>query len=81
MKRLDPAQNPIVAFLAILGSIVLLVLAGLIAARTGVTKDEMALILAFVGTPVGALIGVIGTFRPKAVAPIEADKPAPDGDT
>lgn len=75
-------QEAMVAYLATLGTITVLTIAGaavviLAPVRPGeVGETDLARIigaLAFIGAAVTGLIGVIGTFRPKARDDVSAD--------
>jgi hypothetical protein len=71
-----PRQDALIAYLATLGAIVLLSSVGGLAVALAPERylDEVLAALGFIGMAVTGLIGVIGTFRPKARATGEMDE-------
>jgi hypothetical protein len=69
-------QDALIAYLATLGAIVLLSSVGGLAVALAPERylDEVLAALGFIGMAVTGLIGVIGTFRPKARATGEMDE-------
>ncbi|MDF2386582.1 hypothetical protein JMG10_34285 [Nostoc ellipsosporum NOK] len=63
-------NHPLIAYLATLGAIVVLTIAAVaICMRFTGSEEQLAKViaaLAFIGATTTGLIGVIGTFRPKA---------------
>lgn len=78
---MKPSIQPVVAYLATLASIVVLTITAavvVVLVPTGSLKNVEAA-LGFVAAAVTGLIGVIGTFRPKASGPSEVSA-APPGE-
>ncbi|MCT8000550.1 hypothetical protein NZL82_01520 [Sphingomonas sanguinis] len=78
---MKPSVQPVVAYLSTLAAIVVLTITAAVVCvlvpAESLTKVEVA--LGFVGAAVTGLIGVIGTFRPKASGPSEVSA-APPGE-
>jgi hypothetical protein len=69
-------QDALIAYLATLGAIVVLSVVGGLAVALAPDEylDEVLAALGFIGMAVTGLIGVIGTFRPKARESGEMDE-------
>lgn len=78
---MKPSVQPVVAYLSTLAAIVVLTITAAVVCvlvpAESLTKVEVA--LSFVSAAVTGLIGVIGTFRPKASGPSEVSA-APPGE-
>lgn len=79
---MKPSVQPVVAYLATLASIVVLSITAAIVCIAVEPDTHLAQIVAalsFISAAVTGLIGVIGTFRPKATGPSEVSA-APPGE-
>lgn len=76
-----PSIQPVVAYLATLASIVVLTITAAVVVVLVPTESlkNVEAALSFVAAAVTGLIGVIGTFRPKASGPSEVSA-APPGE-
>lgn len=77
----DQSPGPLIAYLSTLGAIVVLTITAAIITISIDDQENLPQIvaaLAFIGAATTGLVGVIGTFRPKALPkePEEAKRPA-----